>query len=329
MLNNKDVNQAGELSECLDDCNDGRQFITQDEEIKELVEMANLVKQSYSQKVVPQLLIADFVDNLAAELKIQKKQQRRTYWLYGGLVGTAAAVLIAAFIQLLLPQSTNNNIAQQFDDSMQTQETVAVADQSSEPIVTQKVNAMIRQPVQSGSSGSPVGPIGQSVEKKAIDDRPKVIAKIIQVSQSPKMDEKPDQVAILQQEIPKAMMKISQFAGNTSIVVLPNQVAQSITVDNKSGTIRQVYNQGTNDEIIITQHLLDESMTKTQDDSKHSVVQLVDEPATMKTNNKDNKNSVNSLTVKVDKYYIMIEGKKTKEDLQKIAESLLRINGTR
>ncbi|MBP2625332.1 MAG: hypothetical protein H6Q68_43 [Firmicutes bacterium] len=340
MLQNKEFNQAEELSKCLDDFNEGRHRITQDEEVKELVEMANLVKQSYSQGEVPQLLISELVDNLATELKAQKQQKQRRYWLYGGLSSVAAAVLIVAFIQFLLPQSAGNNTAQQIDDNIMLQKNVAVADEVSIPNISQSTNAMIEQQVQSDNSTEAPGP--QSVEKKSTDDLSKVIAEIIQVVESPKTDQKPNQVAmlqketLLQQETSNDMARTkstlmaktninslqedrnSQLERRSAMMVLPNQKAQSITVDNTSGVIRQVYNQGTNDEIIITQRLLDENMQKTRE----GATQAVAESTAIKTISKDTKDVINSLTVKAGKYSITIEGKKTKEDLQKLAESL-------
>jgi len=316
MLNNKEINQAEELSECLDHLNTGRHPTTQDEEIRELVGMANFIKQSHSQDDVPQLLIDELVDHLAAECTARKRQIQRAHWLYGGLVSTAAAVLIAAFVQFL-PPAANHNIAQGTDDSIRLQENVVVADQASVPIISQLANPMIEQPIQSGSTAKE--PVTVAVAKKAIDDLPQKIVEIIQVAKSPPVDQKMNQVARLQQEGPKDMArtqsvlmaktdidslwknKRSQLEPGIAMMVLPNQIAQSITVDHISGVIRQVYNQGTHDEIMITQRPLDES------------------PVMMKGNAKD---TINSLTVKVDKYDITIEGKQTKEELQKIAESL-------
>jgi len=335
MLNKKEFNQAEELSQCLDHFNNGKYPMTQDVEIKKLVEMASLVKQSNCHEGVPQLLISQLVDNLAAELRTQKKQKSRTHWLYGGLVGTVAAVIIAAFVQFLLPQSADNNIAQQFDHSVEVQKSVEIADQGSGPIISQATDSMIGQQVQSENmiEASRVA----TVEKKATEDLSKVNLEIIQVPQSLKIDENPNQVAMLQQEKPKAMArtnsvllakpdisslqagKKSQLERVMTIMVLTNQITQSMTVDNINGVIRQVYNQGTNGEIIITQRLFDESMAKTSDDVKQGDVPSVAEKVAVQRINKD---TMNSLTVKVDKYYITIEGQKTKEELLKIIESL-------
>jgi len=340
MLENKDFNQAEELSEYLDAVSDGRFPIIQNAEIGELVEMANLVKQSYSQEILPQLLISELVDNLATELKAQKKQKRRAHWLYGGLVGTAAAVVMAAFVQFLLPPAADNNIAQQFDNRMETQKDVAVADHGSAPIISSPTpKPPSGQQVQSGNNTEI--PVTQSVATKATDDFSKVLAEIIQPIESPAIAQKPSQVAMLQQERSKDMTRTksvlmaktdtdflsedkgSQPAGRISMMVLPNQTAPSITVDNKSGAIRQVYNQGTLDEIIITQHLLAARRTKIKDDAQQGAGQRTAERTALPFIHKEAKDSMNSLTIIVNKYSIRIEGKKTQEDLQKIAASLI------
>jgi hypothetical protein len=337
MVKNKEYNQAEELSQCLDTLNEGRHPVVADEEIKGLIEVAALVKQSVSQEDVPKLLIDEMVDNLAAELREQK---RREHWLYGGLVGTVAAVFIAAFVQFLMPQLSENHIARQIDDSMEKQEMVAVADQSSDPMMVEATNGMIPQQVQSGNSTET--PVSAPAEEKSTDPISKVIAEGIHEAELPRIDQKPNQVAILQQETPNAMTtrksKSMAETGNKSLqenksmqperkiammMVMPNQAAQSITVDNTSGVIQQVYNLGNNDEIIITQRLLDdESRAKIKEGVNQGEIQELADSAAQQPITKKTKDTMNSLSIKVDKYDITIEGKKTAEELQKIAESL-------
>lgn len=338
MLNNKEFSQAEELSVCLDHVNGGKRPLTEDDEIKKLVQMADLVKQSYRQEGVPQLMIEDLVGRLATELKMKKQQERHNRWLYGGLVGTAAAIFIASFGQFLSPQAIVNPIAQEMNSTTILQEKDVIAYLSNDPIVSQVTNAMIGQ--QDQSSNSAEIPATVAIEKKIADDFSKKNAAIIQVPELPVIDQKPNSIAMLQQEKPTNVMKTknvlmakvdsnslpqdkkSQLESRMSILRLPNQVAQSITVDNTSHVIRQIYHQGTNDEIILTQRLVDDSMMETQGDVIQGQVKIVAEIAKMQTIMKDTKNMINSLTVKVDKYYVTIEGKKTKEELQKIAQSI-------
>ena len=339
MLKDKEYNQADELSQCLDSLSDGKHPVVQDEEINELIEVAALVKQSLIQEELPKVLIDEMVEELATELKAQK-QKRRNHWLYGGLVGTAAAVLIAAFVQFVLPQSPDNHMAERVDDSINTPQKVAAVDQSTDPTIAQS-NAMTPQQNQSGNSNSNSNstqtPISVPAEEKTTDSVSKVIAEIIRETE-PELDEKPNQVAILQQETPNSMtMQRSVSMAQTrnkslqenkssqpehkivTVMAMPNREAQSIKVDNTSGMIQQIYNLGNNDKIIITQRLLDEGLAK---DDKQEKVQALAESAATEPFSKKEKDSINSITVKMDKYDITIEGNKTPMELQKIAKSL-------
>lgn len=340
MLKDKEYNQAEELSRCLDSLSDGKHPVVQDEEINELIEVAAFVKQSFRQDDLPKVLINEMVEELATELKAQK-QKRRNHWLYGGLVGTAAAVLIAGFVQFVLPQSPDNHMAERVDDSINTPKKVAAVDQSTDPTIVQS-NAMTPQQNQSGNSNSNSNstqpPKSVPVaEEKPTDSVSKVIAEII-LKAEPESDEKPNQVAILQQETPNSMtMQRSASMPQTrnksiqenksfqpehkifTVMVMPNQEAQSIKVDNTSGMIQQIYNLGNNDEITITQRVMDEGLVK---DDKQEKVQALAESAATEPLSKKAKGSINSITVKIDKYDITIEGNKTQKELQKIAESL-------
>ncbi len=337
MLKDKEYNQADELSQCLDSLSDGKHPIVQDKEINELIEVAALVKQSLIQEELPKVLINEMVEELSTELKAQK-QKRRNHWLYGGLVGTAAALLIAAFVQFLLPQSSDNHMAQRVDDSINIPTKVAAVDQFTDPTIVQS-NAMTPQQNQSGNSNSnsTQTPISVPVEEKPSDSVSKVIAEIIREAE-PELDEKPNQVAILQQETPNSMtMQRSVSMAQTrnkslqesksfqpehkiaTVMVMPNRKAQSVKVDNTSGMIQQIYNLGNNDKIIITQRLLDEGLVK--DDKQEKVKALAESAATEPFSKKEN-GSINRITVKIDKYDITIEGNITPKELQKIAESL-------
>lgn len=323
MRKDKESNKAEELSQHLDSLNHGRHPIVQDEEINELVDLAAFVKQSYHQEELPQDLIDKVVDTLATELQ-GKKQKRHHPWLYSGLVGAAAAVVIAASVQFLLPQPGDHNIAQEMDGSRETPKMAAVADQPSNPIAAESANTMIPQQVPSNPSTEV--PVDVPAEEKSAASASKELVDIIKVAESPEVEQKPTRVAALQEEMPtdKTMRKsvsmgkrainslqeaksLQPERKTTKMLVLPNQAIQSITVDTASGDIKQVYNLGNQDEIIITQG---EGQFPTQSTAVSSLSQ-------------ETKDGMNSLTVKIDKYNIRIKGKKTLEELGKIAESLI------
>jgi len=331
MPSEKEYNQADELSRCLDCLHDGEQPVIQDGEIKDLLEVAALTKQSFNQEDLPKLLIDEMADNLSAELRALK-QKRHRHWLYGGLAGTAAAVVIAAFVQLLLPQTPGNNIAQRMDDGLENQQIAAAADPSNAPIAAEPPKAMI--PQQDQTDKKTEASVPAPAEEKPADSVSKVITAIIQGAE---IEQKPNQVAILQQEAPNDMIRknaakteikslreakgIQPEHKMTMMMAMPNQTAQSITIDNASGVIQQIYHLGNNDDIIITQKLLDESELEGKEDVQQSKMQAVEKSAIQPFTEKIQENR-NSITVKVDKYDIRIEGEKTTAELQRIAESL-------
>jgi len=234
-----------------------------------------------------------------------------------------------------LPQSPDQHIAQQMDGSRETPQMVVPANQSSPNIETPI--GIIPQQIQSDNRTETPVPI--PTKEKSTESVSKVIAEIIDSAESSKIDQNSNQVAILQQETSNAItMRESEpmeGTGNKSLranknihperniaMVMPNQAAQSVTVDSIHGVIQQVYNQGSDDEIIITQRPLNGSRVKFGYGVKQSEVQASPEGSELQHITKDTKDMINSLTVKVDKYEVTIEGKKTTADLKKIAESL-------
>jgi hypothetical protein len=335
MPNDKEYNQADELSRCLDNLHNSEPLMIQDGEIEELLDVVALVKQSFSQEDLPKLLINEMVDTLAAELKI-KKQRRLRQWLYGGLAGTAAAVVIAACVQFLLPQTIDNHIAQHVDNSLSDQQ-IAAAANPNVPIAPKLPETKVPQQEQPNESTKITVP--SSNEDKAVNSVSKVITDIMQGAEPPVIEQKPDQVAILQQT-PNGMTMQENAAkkemGNrsvrtskriqpahkmTAMMVIPNQAAQSTTVDNANGVIRQIYHLDNKDEIIITQRLLDENELKNKEDVQQNKIQVPEQSA-MQPFSEKAKDSNNSITLKVGKYDITIEGQETKAELQKIAASL-------
>ncbi len=337
MAKEQQYNQADELSRCLDGLNEGEHPRIQDGEIKEWVEMADLVKQSFSRDELPKALIAEMATTLSAELKA-KKQKPHRHWLYGSLAGAAAAVVIAAFGQLLLPQAADNRIAQGINETREQQPMIAAADQSGDPRNAASPDAVIPQQNQIDKSAeAPAPPLPN---EKSADSVSKVLTDILHGSEVPDIEQSSNQVAILQQEVPNdskmqksAAMKDTESKSlrknkimqsgrkMTMMMVLANQTAQSTKIDDVNGVIQQVYDLGHHDEITITQKMLDESGTKA--DAQQNQMQAMEKSVPIQPFTEDSKeNNHNSITVKVDNFNITIEGEKTTAELQKIAKSL-------
>lgn len=336
MQKDKEYNQADELSRCLDSLNDGKQPVIQDKEIISLMEVAALVKQSSSQDDLPKYLIAEMADTLAKERKAQKQKWRK-HWLYGGLVGSAAAIVIAAFGQFLLPKTPDNMIAQEINDTKEKPQMTAAADQSGAPKNAELPDKLTQRQEQTNKSAEE--PVSPATEQSA-DSVSKVLTDIIHGSEVPETEQS-NQVAILQQdalndvkmqksavltESERKSLRASKIIQPehkmTIMMVMPNQTAESTNIDNVSGVIHQVYHLGNNDEIIITQKLLDENGAQSKADAQQDQGQGLERSAQVQPFTQEAKDNSNSITVKVDKYDIIIEGRKTTAELQKIAKSL-------
>jgi hypothetical protein len=338
-MSKKECNEAEELNQYLDSINAGRHPSVEDEELKQLTDLAVFINQSYNQEELPRVLIDEVVDNIAAELQA-KKQKRRTHWLYSGFLGTAAAVVIAAFVQFVLLQSVDQNIAQQqMDGSIEAPKVVANAKQSEETKSTKPMDPVVtRQAPSKEKTEAP--PVVVPVEEKADTSVSKALAEIVNVAQSPEIEQK--SVALLQEETPKDIImrknvsKAKSFTNSeqeertiqperksTKIMAIPNQTATSTTIDKTTGIIKQVYSLGNHDEIIITQKLQDESNVKSRQVSKQEKEQRGVKNTVIEPLAKNAKETMNRLTTKVDKYDITIEGAKTSEDLKNITESLV------
>ncbi len=336
MLKDKEYDQEEELSQGLDQLHDGKQPALQDEEVKELIKLAAAVKQSYQQEELPRGLIGEMADTLSAELGAQKIKRRRN-WLYSGVIGTVAAVFIAGFLQFLLPQTPNSNSAQTTDDSIEKQQFAAITDQAANLDIVQPREESTSKQVEADQKEESSN--SNMTDKKAADSLPKVIAEIVQGTEAPPKEDKSNQIAALQQDAPQEIARQRRLFMDEKIVdspkaedqnqskidtmvVIPNLEAQSIKIDDVRRVVQQVYHMGSNDEIIITQKMSDDKQIKSKAKIKQGTAQDTVESAAMEPLMKKAGESMNSITVKVDKYDITIEGKKSAEELQKIADSL-------
>lgn len=323
MVKNEGFNQSEELSQYLDALNDGSYPVVQDKEMQELVKVASFAKQAYNQQDFPQLMIDNMVNNLSAELRAQK-QKRRRKWLYSGFA--AAAVLLITSAQLLWPHSPKLDVAQQ---SELTNHKEAIVDEANDA-----AKSLQNDSVQSADVDTSTGQAVLPQEAKPVEVAAQLLAEIVQGAEAPDTQQNSNQVAMISRETAKeipekrnALMSVrnietkslgSQNERRTAIMVLPNQTASSIKVDNASGIIQQVYNQGTADEITITQKPVRSLAAASEKDVAQ--VRNIQQHNQISDQLKDGNNQI---TIKKDQYYITVAGNKTKEELEKTAESMV------
>nr|WP_092071971.1 hypothetical protein [Dendrosporobacter quercicolus]NSL48718.1 hypothetical protein [Dendrosporobacter quercicolus DSM 1736]SDM34749.1 hypothetical protein SAMN04488502_10412 [Dendrosporobacter quercicolus] len=306
MCKDNEVNQAEILSELLDDLNGGRQPEVADKEVGELLEMAVLVKRS--QDPIPRLLVSQMADKLATELGGPKQKQHRRF-ICGGLASTAAAVCLAVFIQLS-PQAADPQVARQPESSQQAR----VAGDFGQA-VNKSGNETLPQP-QSGQNREV--PVPRPIEEKAGRS----------AAPPPEHGIRPEQPADkpLQSILANRTASVDSITGKagremTVMMTLPGQEAPQVTIDETAGMIRQVYHYGSKDEVMIIQRRLErESFKKLNDLSPYSETPVPGDETAVQPLAADR---VNSITVQVDQYEIIITGPKTPEQLEKMAASLV------
>lgn len=312
MIKDKESWQAEELSLCLDALHEGRQSVSQDQEVQELIDLAALI-QAGNQAPVPEALIAEMADILAIELG-EKKQKRRKQWLYGGLAGTAAACLIAAFVQFAIVPPADNYMAQQQDHGAQMQN-------SSLPVPS----AQPSREIDSSKVLQQDGQIQQSESnQEAKRASQQLIAEIISQPEAREQEKQSDQLALLQQPSPDVSVRQSALMAKTAVIeepsnqteqristmlVIPDRKPQSVRIDPDGSVIEQVYHFDSQDEILITQRL----HVSREDETAGNAQPFA----------KQNQKQPNRITIKIDQYDITIVGKRTSAELQKIAETLI------
>lgn len=312
-------NQTEVLSQLLDGLNDGSRQETEDREAGELLEIAALLKKSGRQDI-PHSLIAKMADDLAIELGVKKQKRRRKY-IYGGLAGTAAAVCLAAFIQFW-PQSAGIDIAhEQPNAGMDSQQLASAAGESGKS-AAQAVDEKITQQAPAGRNTDSPETAAAGEEKTAT---PPVSS-----------EDQPPQQAILQQPAAdqpsspaaKAGIALSTLPDDKNggaeqamavMLVIPNQKAQTVTIDHIAGMIRQVYHYDGKDEVVITQRRYAGTGKRAQEHSLHAEASVADDGAATDLAG----DHIPSVTVQIDQYEITVAGSKTPEELKKIADSLV------
>lgn len=318
MIKDKESWQAEELSLCLDALQEGRRSVSQDQEVQELIELAAMLQQAGNQAVVPDTLIAEMADVLALELS-KKKQKRRKQWLYGALAGTAAACLIAVFVQFAIVPPAENYMAQQQDNRLEMQ----------------NFNSSVStgQPIREVAPEKALQPDSQIQQSESNQEAksasPQLIAGIFPQSEAMDQEKQSDQLALLQQPPPEVSSRQSALMAKTAVteepsrqieqkistmLVIPDRKPQSVIIDPDGSVIEQVYHFGRQDEILITQRFHASSEDKTAENIQQSKVQPFA---------KQNQEQSNRITIKIDQYDITIAGKRTSAELQKIAETLI------
>lgn len=313
------IDEIEELSLLLDELNEGLLPQSNNKNTAELLAVADLLKKSTGPVCPPSQILNHIVDQSLTEIQAGKRKKSTKAWWYSGALSTAAAVMLVVGLNLL-PGSPTQPTAVLPQVIIEPQIPPA-AEQSTNtpPSSTQQVPIQIPKTPEVSPNARINQP--QSVPQNPIPPVPQIPV--------PKSIQNPDiskAAPIIGEQIPAAYQSKSAYSlaefdksemFNASPAFLPlslpGQVANLIMTDSEKGIIRQIYHQGTAQEIIVTQRLLAKSGTSVQKQAQTKVT-----AGTLK----EQPNLINTVIVTKFGQEIMIEGRQSKQMLEKIAETL-------
>lgn len=282
------TDKIDELSKALDELNTGRKPKQDDAETSELLEMAALIKKVDFQVRPPQHLLDQTVSRAAAGLTAAKFR-RRNAWMYSGMLGTAAAVILVIGLQVMpfLQQISPSELPPEPPPS------------SAAPIE----NIVLPMPIPPVVAPPPPVVIAPPVARKAPASASADTPASVPVAVAP--------------------AAASRAAGNVPAPVLlsplrlPDRIPGSIVTDKTTGTLRQIYDGGTPQQLVIIQRIPAPTDAATQPQPKIAA------RMEMKKEKADTPTAVNSVTVTVQGQEVTLEGRLTKQELLDLAKTLI------
>ena len=299
-----------ELSSLLDKLNVGRESESDDAETAELLAVAKLIKSADLKVHAPPHILQQTADKALEGLNKNKKSRFRT-WLFSGSVGVAATILLAAGLNLI--PSWSEQIAPIQQQTPVTDVADGQAGARQEPTV------LSAAPEEEKQAELPVILTEVKVSQDAKVDKP--VAAPADISRNVSQPAKPAPA----KSAPKAIMTeeknnqpeayISRYnAANAQLtpLVLPGKIPGLVETDYVSNTIRQVYDKDTARQLVVTQ-----AMTRIGAAAKEQ------KPGSNGRNADDKAELTNKVTVIIMDREVTLEGPYSKQELLKMAESLV------
>ena len=300
-------NTAEELSAAIDQLNAGQPSVTTDQETAELLAVAALLRNSALPVTPPEHILSVTVERAAAGLAAPKKPSRNP-WLYSGLLGAAAALLV--FFGLHGTPEIQE-IAQQ---------TMPAAVPQATPTEKTTPVAPTEKPRSGPPQAKPASPDATSAPPAAAPSAPPAAAPAAKPAapvQPVPTEARAERAATsLKSAIPPVMPKEKATAGDLTALKLPGHTADSITQDPTSGSIRQVFSAGTPQELVITQRKLPAGQKDAAVQSEQAAAPEMDRKYSVGTT------TLNKVVITINDQEITLEGRQTVEELSALAKRL-------
>lgn len=304
-------NKTEELSVALDRLNSGQTTQSNDQEISELLEVAALLRNSDLPAKPPAHILSASVEQATAGLHAQTKR-RRMPWVYSGLLGAAAALLVffglhgTPEIQDIAQQTMPATVPQANpSEKAAPTNTTSSSDAKADTIIAAPV-APMEKPRSGPLQAKPAAPNAPAATPPAKPPAP--------VQPVPAEARAERAAPSLKSAIPPVAPQEKATADRLVPLKLPGRTPDTITQDS-ADNIRQVFNTGTPQELVISQRKLP---TGQKNAAVHS-----EQAATRDTKNYSvGPPGPNKLTVTINGQEVTLEGRQSLEELAELAKTL-------
>lgn len=313
-------NKTEDLSAALDRLNSGQTSQSNDQEISELLEVAVLLRNSDLPAKPPAHILSASVEQATSGLHAQTKR-RRMPWVYSGLLGAAAALLVffglhgTPEIQDIAQQTMPAAVPQ----ANPSEKTAPTNTTSSSDAKSDAKSAAPVAPMEKPRSGplqaKPAAPNAPAAPPAATPSITPPAAKPPAPVQPVPAEARAERAApSMKSAIPPAAPKEKATADSLVPLKLSGRSPDSITQDS-ADSIRQVFNTGTPQELVISQRKLPTGQ-------KNAAVQS-EQAATRDTKNYSvGPPGPNKLTVTINGQEVTLEGRQSLEELAELAKKL-------
>ena len=313
-------NKTEELSVALDRLNSGQTTQSNDQEISDLLEVAALLRNSDLPAKPPAHILSASVEQATSGLHAQTKR-RRMPWVYSGLLGAAAALLVffglhgTPEIQDIAQQTMPAAVPQ----ANPSEKTAPTNTTSSSDAKSDAKSAAPVAPMEKPRSGplqaKPAAPNAPAAPPAATPSITPPAAKPPAPVQPVPAEARAERAApSLKSAIPPVAPQEKATADRLVPLKLPGRTPDTITQDS-ADNIRQVFNTGTPQELVISQRKLP---TGQKNAAVHS-----EQAATRDTKNYSvGPPGPNKLTVTINGQEVTLEGRQSLEELAELAKTL-------
>ena len=286
---------ADELSRSLDELNAGRRPKAGGDENAKLLEVASLIKQSGLHAAPPPHILEAAVQSAAAGLSANRSK-RRNAWMYSGVVGAAASLLLFLGLHGLPGQGTAP---------------------AAPPMPSQAEPAPVSDPQKSPPPGPP--PVASPGVPSGTPSSTPAIASPANPAPTPGTASLPPApTASAPAGKPAVPAENSAAAAaQPAALRLPGRSPDSTSFNPSAGTLKQVYGSGTSQEIIITQRVQPQASNAAPPESRVLALRSAGKSSP------ETSESINTVTVTIAGQEVTLEGRRTRQELLDLAATLM------